>query len=522
MQRVSTQGRQDAGAFREENRMFDRVLIANRGEIAVRIIRACQEMGIRTVAVYSEADAQALHTTLADEAVLIGPPAPGQSYLRAHTIIQAAVERGCQAIHPGYGFLSENADFAAAVRRAGLVFIGPTPEAMAAMGSKTAARAAMAAAGVPMVPGFQESTADADLIEAGEALGFPLLVKAAAGGGGKGMRIVPRPQDLADALQSARREAHNAFGDDRIYLEKYLAAPRHVEFQVLGDHHGQVIHLFERECSVQRRHQKIIEETPSPCLTPALRAAMAAAAVQAARAVNYTNAGTIEFLVDQERNFYFLEMNTRLQVEHPITEAVTGVDLVKAQLRVAAGEPLPFSQAQISQRGHAIECRIYAEDPANQFLPSIGRILTAVEPVGPGVRVDAGISTGSQVMLHYDPMLAKLIVWDEDRAAALGKMAWALEHYIVLGVTTNIPFLLAVIRHPVFQAGEATTHFVEEHFSDWQPAADPLPDEALIAAALSDFLEGQALAGAPAPTGDPFDPYNPWRQADHFRLGHGR
>ena len=505
--------------------MFDKVLIANRGEIAVRIIRACQEMGIRTVAVYSEADAQALHTTLADEAVLIGPPAPGQSYLRAHTIIQAAVERDCQAIHPGYGFLSENADFAAAVRRAGLVFIGPTPEAMAAMGSKTAARAAMAAAGVPMTPGFQASNADADLLKAGDALGFPLLVKAAAGGGGKGMRIVPRPQDLADALHSARREAHHAFGDSRIYLEKYLVAPRHVEFQVLGDHYGQVIHLFERECSVQRRHQKIIEETPSPCLTPALRANMAAAAVQAARAVNYTNAGTIEFLVDQERNFYFLEMNTRLQVEHPITEAVTGVDLVKAQLRVAAGEPLPFSQAQISQRGHAIECRIYAEDPANQFLPSIGRILTAVEPVGPGVRVDTGIGAGSQVMLHYDPMLAKLIVWDEDRAAALGKMAWALEHFIVQGVVTNIPFLLAVVRHPAFQAGEATTHFVEDHFRDWQPAADPLPDEALIAAALSDFLQNQALAasaGSPAPTGDPFDPYNPWRQADHFRLGHGR
>ncbi len=504
--------------------MFDKVLIANRGEIAVRIIRACQEMGIRTVAVYSEADAEALHTALADEAVLIGPPAPGQSYLRGHTIIQAALERGCQAIHPGYGFLSENADFAAAVGKAGLVFIGPTPEAMRAMGSKTAARAAMRTAGVPMVPGYQESNADADLLAAADALGFPLLVKAAAGGGGKGMRIVERPQALADALHSARREAQNAFGDDRIYLEKYLAEPRHVEFQVMGDQHGHVVHLFERECSVQRRHQKIIEETPSPVLTPALRAAMGAAAVQAARAVNYTNAGTIEFLVDAERNFYFLEMNTRLQVEHPITEAVTGIDLVKAQLRVAAGEPLPFSQAQLSQRGHAIECRIYAEDPANQFLPSIGPVLRAVEPVGPGVRVDAGISTGAEVMLHYDPMMAKLIVWGENRAAALGKMAWALEHYIVLGVTTNIPFLRAVIQHPLFQAGEATTHFVDEHFSSWQAGGEALPDEALIAAALSDLLEGQARAGAggpglPAPSGDPF---NPWRQADHFRLGQGR
>ena len=321
-----------------------------------------------------------------------------------------------------------------------------------------------------MVAGYQESTADADLLGAADSLGFPLLVKAAAGGGGKGMRIVARPQDLADALQSARREAQNAFGDDRIYLEKYLAEPRHVEFQVMGDQHGNVVHLFERECSVQRRHQKIIEETPSPVLTPALRAAMGAAAVQAARAANYTNAGTIEFLVDRERNFYFLEMNTRLQVEHPITEAVTGIDLVQAQLLVAAGEPLPFSQAQITQRGHAIECRIYAEDPANHFLPSIGKVLRAVEPVGPGVRVDAGISTGAEVMLHYDPRMAKLIVWGQNRADALGKMAWALEHYIVLGVTTNIPFLLAVIQHPVFPAGEATTHFFEENFSDRPPA----------------------------------------------------
>ncbi len=497
--------------------MFDKVLIANRGEIAVRIIRACQEMGIRTVAVYSEADAQALHTALADEAVLIGPPAPGQSYLRGHTIIQAALERGCQAIHPGYGFLSENADFAAAVQKAGLVFIGPTPASMRAMGSKTAARTVMRSAGVPMVPGYQESNADADLLAAAQALGVPLLVKAAAGGGGKGMRIVTQPEALADALQSARREAHNAFGDDRIYLEKYLTAPRHVEFQVLGDQHGHVVHLGERECSVQRRHQKIIEETPSPILTPALRAAMGAAAVQAARAVNYTNAGTVEFLVDAERNFYFLEMNTRLQVEHPITEATTGVDLVKAQLRVAAGEPLPFTQADIAPRGHAIECRIYAEDPANQFLPSIGKVLRTVEPVGPGVRVDAGISTGAEVMLHYDPMLAKLIVWGQDRADALGKIAWALEHYIVLGVVTNVPFLLAVVQHPVFQAGEATTHFVESFFADWRPAAAPIPDDALIAAALSALLESAETTPTALTAGS--DLFNPWRVGDRFRMG---
>lgn len=499
--------------------MFRKLLVANRGEIAVRIIRSCQEMGIATVAVYSEADAAALHVALADEAACIGPPPPRDSYLRGESMIEVALARGCDAVHPGYGFLSENAAFADAVRAAGLVFVGPTGDAMRAMGSKTAARAAMLAACVPVVPGYQESQETADLERAAAQLGFPLLVKAAAGGGGKGMRVVEQAAALPAALESARREAQNAFGDGRIYLERLIAAPRHVEFQVVGDHHGSVIHLCERECSVQRRHQKIIEETPSPLLDADLRESMGAAAVAAARAVGYTNAGTIEFLVDAARTYYFLEMNTRLQVEHPITEVVTGIDLVKLQLRVAAGEPLPYTQSQITQRGHAIECRVYAEDPAAGFLPSTGRIWQAVEPVGPGVRVDAGVTTGDTITLHYDPMIAKLIVQGEDRADAIGRMEWALRHYVLLGeVTTNIPFLRAVLAHPTFAAGEQTTAFVEEEFAGWQPPAGPPPDSALIAAALAELLA--PIAGAPAGQAPPEgDPYTPWQQPTGFRLG---
>jgi 3-methylcrotonyl-CoA carboxylase alpha subunit len=513
--------------------MFTKILIANRGEVAVRIIRACQEMDIRTVAVYSEADANALHTMLADESVCIGPPSPGQSYLCGDCILDVAKRLGCEAIHPGYGFLSENATFAEAVGVAGLVFIGPSPEAMRIMGSKTSARAAMAAAGVPIVPGYQQSQADADLLAAAERIGFPVLVKATAGGGGKGMRVVEQAADLPAALQSARREAKNAFGDDRIYLERLIVRPRHIEFQVFGDHQGNAVHLYERECSVQRRHQKIVEETPSPLLDAGLRQRMGDAAVAAVRAVGYVNAGTLEFLVDPERNFYFLEMNTRLQVEHPITEQVTGVDLVKLQIRVAAGEPIPFKQEQVGQRRHAIECRIYAEDPANQFLPSIGKVLRAVEPVGPGVRVDAGITTGDEVTLHYDPMIAKLIVLGEDRPDAIRKMDWALSHYVLLGVTTNIPFLRDVITHEVFRRGEATTGFVDEYFADWQPSIKPdrssaidpasaqIPDLVLIAAALSELLEGAAVAATPLAVGgmSQGDPYNPWRQMTGYRMG---
>ncbi len=501
--------------------MFSKLLIANRGEIAVRIIRACQEMGIATVAVYSEADAGSLHVALADAAVLIGPPAPAQSYLRGDTIVQAAVEHGCLAIHPGYGFLSENATFADAVVDAGLTFVGPSGGAMRALGSKTAARSLMQSAGVPVVPGYQESQADADLFAAAESIGYPLLVKATAGGGGKGMRVVRNQADLLHALESARREAMNAFGDDRIYLEKLIEHPHHIEFQVFGDQHGNAVHLFERECSVQRRHQKIVEETPSPLLDDDLRRHMGEAAVAAVKAANYVNAGTLEFLVDSQRNFYFLEMNTRLQVEHPITELVTGVDLVKLQLRVAAGEPLPFTQEELRQRGHAVECRIYAEDPANQFLPAIGKVLLAVEPVGPGVRVDAGVTTGDEVTLHYDPMIAKLIVLGENRADAIGRMQWALGHYVVLGdVITNIPFLCDVLAHPRFVAGDTTTDFVDTDLQAWQPTAGEPPDLALAAAALAEVLAEPATAfnGTGAyPAGG--DPYSPWNTGGSFRLG---
>jgi 3-methylcrotonyl-CoA carboxylase alpha subunit len=502
--------------------MFTKILIANRGEVAVRIIRACQEMGIRTVAVYSDADADALHTMLADESLRIGPPPPGQSYLCGACIIEAAQRLGCDAVHPGYGFLSENAGFAEAVQAAGLTWIGPGPAAMRVMGSKTSARAAMQAAGVPIVPGYQESQADADLMAAAAAIGFPVLVKATAGGGGKGMRIVEDPAELPAALGSARREAQNAFGDDRIYLEKLIRSPRHIEFQVFGDHHGNAFHLFERECSVQRRHQKIVEETPSPLLDADLRRRMGDASVAAVRAVGYVNAGTLEFLVDPaDRSFYFLEMNTRLQVEHPITEQVTGVDLVKLQIRVAFGEPMPFTQEQVGQRRHAIECRIYAEDPANGFLPSVGKVLRAVEPVGPGVRVDAGVTTGDEVTVHYDPMIAKLIVLGEDRADAVRKMDWALRHYVILGLVTNIPFLHAVINHEVFHRGEAATDFVERYLADWRPPAGDPPDLVLAAAALSELLEGAAVGATPVAVGGKVqgDPYSPWQHMSGYRVG---
>jgi acetyl-CoA carboxylase biotin carboxylase subunit len=499
--------------------LFKKILIANRGEIAVRLMRACQELGIQTVAVYSAVDRTALHTSLADEAVFIGPPSASESYLRQQRIIDAAVKTDCQAIHPGYGFLAENADFAEAVSAAGLTFIGPGPEAIRLMGSKTTARQVMQMAGVPVVPGYHPQSDDPDelLLAAAEKIGYPLLVKATAGGGGKGMRLVEAAENLPEALQSARREALNAFGDGTIYLEKFLAQPHHVEFQIFGDAHGNLVHLFERECSVQRRHQKIIEETPSPLLDEATRRQMAEAAVAAARAVAYVNAGTVEFLVDGQHNFYFLEMNTRLQVEHPLTEMVTGIDLVKLQLRVAAGESLPCSQEELTRRGHAIECRIYAEDPANDFLPDTGRILQVVEPQGPGIRVDSGIGSGDIVTLHYDPLLAKLIVLAENRQEALRKMAWALDRYTVLGLTTNIPFLSEVIAHEAFGRGQTTTDFVERYFSGWQAPAPPPPDLALIAAALAEMLEERLPLEAEEQREG--DVYSPWTRLKAFRVG---
>ncbi|MBX7237118.1 MAG: acetyl-CoA carboxylase biotin carboxylase subunit [Caldilineales bacterium] len=501
--------------------MFRKILITNRGEIAVRLIRACQEMGIRTVAVFSEADAGALHPALADEAVCIGPPPPLQSYLRGEAILRAAQERGCDAIHPGYGFLSENAAFAEAVAAAGLTFIGPSPAAMRAMGSKIASREAMAAAGVPTTPGYHPHQSDpaaqaAELAAAAAKIGYPILIKATAGGGGKGMRVVHDSAVFLPELESARREAQNAFGDPTVYLEKLIERPRHVEFQVLADHHGHTVHLFERECSIQRRHQKIIEETPSPALTPELRHRMGQAAVQAAQAVGYTNAGTVEFLLAPDGSFYFLEMNTRLQVEHAITEETTGIDLVKAQIRVAAGEPLPWRQEQLGQRRHAIEARIYAEDPANDFLPAVGRVQVAAEPVEPGVRVDAGVTTGDEVSIYYDPMIAKLICTGEDRADAVRKLDWALSHYTILGITTNIPFLRAVVQHPAFASGDLSTDFIERYLAGWASPASSPPDEALIAAALADSLPGATAPQAPLAAADAF---SPWNQPDAFRLG---
>ncbi|MGL4651114.1 MAG: acetyl-CoA carboxylase biotin carboxylase subunit [Caldilineaceae bacterium] len=505
--------------------LFRRVLIANRGEIAVRVLRACQEMGIGTVAVYSEADAGALHVALADSAALIGPPAPSASYLRGERILEVAHEFHCDAIHPGYGFLSENAEFAAAVREQGMTFIGPTPEAMRRLGSKTAARAVARAVGVRVVPGYQEQQDDATLLEAAQGLGFPLLVKATAGGGGKGMRRVDRLAELPAALASARREAQNAFGDDQIYMERLIEHARHVEIQVLGDQQGAVVHLGERECSVQRRHQKIIEEAPSPLLDESLREQMGAAAVAIARAAGYSNAGTMEFLVDPERTFYFLETNARLQVEHPVTETVTGLDLVKLQIRIAAGEPLPFTQQDVRLRGHAMECRVYAEDVAAGFLPSTGAVHMAVEPAGPGVRVDAGVGTGDMVTLHYDPMIAKVIVQGSSRADAIGRMLWALRHYVLLGeVTTNLAFLQAVLAHPTFAAGAQTTDFCETAFAGWMPPGwptSPPPDVALIAAALGGsgpLPRDRAQVEASNATVDPF---SPWQAPSGFRMGQG-
>ena len=485
-----------------------KILIANRGEIAVRIIRAAREMGIATVAVYSDADATAPHVLAADQAVRIGPPPPQESYLRMDALLEAALTTGADAVHPGYGFLAENAAFAQAVADAGLTFIGPRPQAIALMGDKAAARARMQAAGVPVVPGYQGPDDDEALAQAAARIGYPVLLKAAAGGGGKGMRIVQRPEDLPEAAAAARREAQHAFGDARLLLEKFIPTARHVEFQILADAHGHTLHLYERECSVQRRHQKIIEETPSPLLDPDLRARMAQAAVAAARAVDYVNAGTVEFIVDPAtRDFYFLEMNTRLQVEHPITEMLLGLDLVQWQIRVAAGEPLPWAQEDLRPRGHAIEARVYAEDPAHGFLPSTGRLLHLREPVGPGVRVDSGVRPGQEVTPHYDPLLAKIIVHAETRAGAIARLRAALQRTAYHGVTTNLDFLLRVLAHPDFVRGAVHTRWVEEALSGPADAAEDVPFAALAGLALAERLPQAAAAG---PAAKPDARYDPW------------
>jgi acetyl-CoA carboxylase biotin carboxylase subunit len=450
--------------------MIESVLVANRGEIAVRVIRACRVSGVRSVAVYSEADSQALHVQLADEAVSIGPSEPSESYLNVERILSAAKSAGVDAIHPGYGFLAENAAFAEAVESTGLVFIGPPASALRLMGDKIAAREAVSRSGVPVIPGATLSDDDPDkaAVIAAE-VGYPVLVKAAAGGGGKGMRVVDKPEDLQFALESARRESESAFGDSTVFLERYLRRPRHVEFQVFADRHGNTVHLFERECSIQRRHQKVVEETPSTALTSDLRAEMGRAAVAAAEAAGYVNAGTVEFLLAEDGSFHFLEMNTRLQVEHPITEEVVGVDLVAAQLAVAGGEPLPWRQDELHQRGHAIECRVYAENPEEGFLPSPGKVLAYSEPVGPGVRVDSGVYAGFEIPPHYDPILSKLVVWGQDRDLAIRRTVAALDEYTLMGVATTIPFLRDVIAHRAFADGETHTDFIPIHFPAWAP-----------------------------------------------------
>ena len=496
--------------------MFNKILVANRGEIALRIMRACKELGIQTVAVYSDADKDALHVQHAEEAIQIGPVAPQKSYLDMDRIIAAAKQANADAIHPGYGFLSENASFAEKVASAGLTFIGPSADSIRAMGDKAESKIRMKEAGVPTVPGVEELDSEEDFEKAAREIGYPVLVKAAAGGGGKGMRVVNTASELSEGIESARREALNAFADERLLIEKYVANAHHVEFQVFGDQHGNLVHLFERECSVQRRHQKIIEETPSPLLTPELRQQMGEAAVAAAKAVGYYNAGTVEFIVDPDTlKFYFLEMNTRLQVEHPITELVTGLDLVHWQIRVAAGEPFPFPQSHFTQRGHAIECRIYAEDPASGFLPSTGRLLQYIEPRGPGIRVDSGFTVGNEVSHFYDPLLAKLIVQAEDRETAIQRMQAALKEFVVHGVITNIDFLQAVLSHPGFANGQVTTRWVETSFN-WTPPSEP-SFESLIATSLADLtiVNGQQSI---VQSNEP-DPYSPWKVASGFRIG---
>jgi acetyl-CoA carboxylase biotin carboxylase subunit len=441
--------------------MFKKVLVANRGEIAVRILRACEERGLRTVAVFSDVDRTALHVRYADEAYPIGPAPARESYLNIGRIIDVARRSGADAIHPGYGFLAENPEFAQACLEAGIAFIGPSPAAIAAMGDKVEARRRMQAAGVPVIPGTEAGLRDEELVAAATAIGYPLLVKAAAGGGGKGMRIVRAPEALLPAVASARREALSAFGDDRVYLEKLVEGARHVEIQILADSHGHVIHLGERECSIQRRHQKLIEESPSVEVDDALRERMGAVAIQAAQAVGYVNAGTVEFLLDRDHHFYFLEMNTRLQVEHPVTEMVTGVDIVKEQLAIAAGRKLRYRQQDVRQIGWAIECRICAEDPYNNFLPSSGRITSLFEPTGPGVRLESGIYEGFEVSPYYDPLIAKLIVWGETRAEAILRMRRALREFRIGGIKTTIPFHQQIMDATTFQGGHFDTTYLE-------------------------------------------------------------
>ena len=499
--------------------MFKKILVSNRGEIACRIIRACREMGIASLAVYSEADRAGLHVQLADEAACIGPPAAVESYLNMDRIIETARAFGAEAIHPGYGFLAENPEFARRCERAGIVFIGPNSRALELVGDKIRARQTMENSGIPIIPGMKHVAADfAECAAEARKIGYPVMIKASAGGGGKGMRIVCSEEELRPGLESGQREAKAAFGDESVYLEKYIEDPRHVEFQVLADNHGHIVHLFERECSIQRRHQKIVEETPSQALTPELRRRMGETARKALQVAEYNNAGTVEFLLDRNKKFYFLEVNARLQVEHPVTELTTGIDLVQQQIRIAAGEKLSLRQEDLVQRGHAIECRIYAEDPSRNFLPSSGKVLYLREPRGPGVRHDGGIYSGWEVPIYYDPILAKLIVWAETRDSACARMAAALDDYVILGISTTIPFLKDVISHPRFLEGATTTAFIKNHFENWREKEGPADGLtlALAAAALDELSPSRKVEKA---AGLEKEVYSPWQMLGRWRIG---
>ena len=479
--------------------MFSKILIANRGEIALRVIRACREMGFRTVAVYSDADRTALHVRMADEAYRIGPSPSVESYLRVDRLLEVARRVRAEAIHPGYGFLAENPIFAEACEETGIIFIGPSSETLRLSGSKTASRRLAKEVGVPIVPGTERDLSDEEILKLAPEIGFPLAVKAAAGGGGKGMRIVQEPSGLPSAIRAARSEAQSSFGDPAIYLERYLSRPRHVEMQILADATGSTLYLGERECSLQRRHQKVVEEAPSPFMTSELRRRMGEAAVKLAKGCNYRNAGTVEFLVDAERNFYFLEINARLQVEHPVTELTTGIDLVKAQIRIAAGESLSLRQEEIRFNGHAIESRIYAEDPDNNFAPSPGRITLYRPPGGPGIRDDTGVYEGFEVPIYYDPLISKLIAWGRDRTEAIERMRRALQEYVIAGIKTNIPFLQQVMADPRFLVGAIDTTLVDTLLQEGRGGEIRHREVAVIAAAIHAYLQERGQ-GLPAPT----------------------
>ncbi|MGE5262417.1 MAG: acetyl-CoA carboxylase biotin carboxylase subunit [Acidobacteriota bacterium] len=481
--------------------MFKKVLVANRGEIAVRVLRACRELGLETVAIWSEVDRNALHVRYADEAYCIGPAPARDSYLRTDRIIDVAIRAKADAIHPGYGFLAENEHFARACAQAGICFIGPPEPVILAMGNKIEARQAVSRQGVPVVPGTYEALRDEEILSAAEKIGYPLFVKAAAGGGGKGIRRVEKEEELPGAIARARSEAESAFGDGTVYIEKIISPARHIEFQILADTRGNIIHLGERECSIQRRHQKLVEESPSVALDHDLRDKMGKAAVKAAKAANYVNAGTIEFLLDKDHHFYFLEMNTRLQVEHPVTELVTGIDIVKEQIRIASGRPLSYRQRDVHQRGWAMECRITAEDPYNGFLPSTGRIISLYEPTGPGVRLESGIYEGFDVSLYYDPLIAKLCVWGADRANAIMRMKRALKEYKILGIATSIPFHQKLLESTSFIGGHFDTAFLDERFTMEQGGSTENEKVAAIVAALLTHDRRQHALSIPPPTG---------------------